>query len=188
MHVAASLELDSFWHSHRIASTTKSCVFTGNFQRGENVTIVHGELITTTGRCYMCVAPWPKNVSRPQDCPCRREVLMSYNSAPMVDVYILKGDGSPETFEPVGTYHGFRYAEVHGLPGVLTLDGILAHTVHTDVARSGAIVTSDPLLNQLQEACVRTIVSNQMGMPTDCPQRERRGWGGDAQVSSDTAA
>ena len=95
---------------------------------------------------------------------------MSYNSAPMVDVYILKGDGQVETFEPMGTYHGFRYAEIHGLPGVLSLGDVVAHTVHTAVAKAGAIVTSDPLVNLLQEACVRTIASNQMGMPTDCPQ------------------
>ena len=44
----------------------------GNFQRGDNVTIVHGELLTTNGRCYTCIAPWPKNVTRYQDCPCRR--------------------------------------------------------------------------------------------------------------------
>ena len=159
-----------------------------NFARGSNITIIHAELLSTNGHCWLCIAPYAKNVSRVQDCPCRREAQMAYASSPMVDHYIMKGDGSPELFEPIGTYHAFRYVEIHGYPAVLSLDSIVAHTVHTAVAKAGAIVTSSVLINQLQVAAVRTIVSNQMGMPTDCPQRERRGWAGDAQISSDTAA
>ena len=161
-----------------------------NNRRGENITVVHAELLTASGRCWSCVAPMPMNITRVQDCPCRApgEAILGYTQSPMVDVYVLKGDGEEEVFEPLGTYHGFRYAEVHGYPGVLSSDRIVAHTVHTGVQRAGAIMTSSALINQLQEACVRTILSNQMSMPTDCPHRERRGWGGDAQVSSDTAA
>ena len=52
------------------------------------------------------------NVSRAQSCPCRSEVAMRYNTAPMVDVYVFRGDGANEQFEPLGTYHGFRYTSV----------------------------------------------------------------------------
>ena len=37
-------------------------------------------------------------------------------SAEATDIYILKGDGT-EIWEPMFTYHGFRYVEVTGFPG-----------------------------------------------------------------------
>jgi len=44
-----------------------------------------------------------------------------YPHARVTDVYTLKGDGE-EVWEPSFTYHGFRYVEVTGYPGVPTVD------------------------------------------------------------------
>jgi hypothetical protein len=160
----------------------------GAAQRGANITMVYGEILTNASSCWSCQMPFKSNVSRAQSCPCRSEVAMRYPTSPMVDVYILRG-GTDERFEPVGTYHGFRYVEVHGYPSsVLAEHNIMAHLVATDLAPVGAFSSSNELVNTLQAACVRTVAANQMGMPTDCPQRERRGWTGDAQISSDTVA
>lgn len=161
-------------------------------RRGAPVTMVYGEILTNASSCWSCQVPYRSNISRLQSCPCRNQVAMRYPTSPMVDVYIVRGANGAatedETFEPVGSYHGFRYVEVYGYPAVLGEHNVVAHVVHTDVRPVGVFGTSSPLVNKLQAACVRTVAVNQMGMPTDCPQRERRGWAGDAQISSDTVA
>ena len=43
------------------------------------------------------------------------------------------------------------------------------------------------VLNAIHEMTRRAQLSNLWSVPTDCPQRERRGWMGDAQVSCDEA-
>ncbi len=107
--------------------------------------------------------------------------------AAATDVFICDGR-SPRTFEPVFTYHGFRFAEIEGLceppaPGDVT--GVVAHS---DVAPAGTFECSDPLLNTLFRNLLESLASNLMSVPTDCPQRdERLGWMGDAAVIWDTA-
>eukprot|EP01052_Picozoa_sp_SAG31_P012953 SAG31_NODE_767_length_12232_cov_6.917827_15_plen_571_part_01 len=125
-------------------------------QSGDNITMIYGEILTNESSCWSCQSPYRSNISRVQSCPCRNEVAMRYASSPMVDVYIIRGaDGNvtkDETFEPLGTYHGFRYVEVHGYPGVLEKQNVVAHVVHTDVRPVGTFSTSSTLINKLQAA------------------------------------
>jgi alpha-L-rhamnosidase len=103
------------------------------------------------------------------------------------DRFILAGDG-PETFEPFGTFHGFRYAEISGWPGELEADAVEALVLSSDMRRVGWLETSDPLLNRLHENVVWSMRSNFLSVPTDCPQRdERLGWTGDIAVFAPTA-
>jgi alpha-L-rhamnosidase len=103
------------------------------------------------------------------------------------DTCILAGLGE-EVFEPRFTYHGFRYAEVAGLPGVPALDDAVAVVVHTAVEQTGAFLCSDSLVNRIHENVLWGQRSNLMSAPTDCPQRgERMGWLGDAQLASEEA-
>lgn len=107
--------------------------------------------------------------------------------AEATDVYTLRGDG-PEVFEPRFTYHGFRYAEVTGYPGVPGKDDIEARFVHTDVPRTGSFSCSHPLINRIHRNVIWGQLANLMGIPTDCPQRaERHGWIGDANLSCEEA-
>ncbi len=103
------------------------------------------------------------------------------------DVYILSGRGQ-ETYQPRFTYHGFRYVEVAGYPGVPSDDSVVALFVHSSVERVGSFCCSDELINAIHRNTVWSQLSNLMGIPTDCPQREERmGWLGDVQVISETA-
>ena len=43
------------------------------------------------------------------------------------------------------------------------------------------------VVNALHRMTLASQTSNLWSIPTDCPQRERRGWMGDAQASSDEA-
>ena len=103
------------------------------------------------------------------------------------DIYILRGSGE-EIYEPRFTYHGFRYVELTGYPGVPTLDTIRGRVVHTAVGQTGSFSSSNPLLNRLQSAVVWGQKTNLHSIPTDCPQRnERMGWLGDAHIYAESA-
>lgn len=108
-------------------------------------------------------------------------------TARATDTYICKGGGQ-ETWEPLFTFHGFRYVEVEGLPAGAALE-ITGLVLHSDTPVTGEFSCSNPLLNQLQHNIAWGQRSNFLEAPTDCPQRdERLGWMGDAQVFIRTAA
>lgn len=99
--------------------------------------------------------------------------------ARVTDIYTLKGEGL-ETWRPRFTYHGFRYVELSGFPGVPTLETIRGEVVHDDLEITGHIKTSNEVLNKIYHNMYWGIRSNYRGIPTDCPQRdERMGWLGD---------
>ncbi len=103
-------------------------------------------------------------------------------NAPANDTYILKGEGE-EIFEPHFTYHGFRYVEMTGFPGVPTLDTLEGLFFHSNVKSIGSFSCSNQLINHIHNNILWGQLSNLMSIPTDCPQRdERQGWMGDAQL------
>jgi alpha-L-rhamnosidase len=112
--------------------------------------------------------------------------------ADATDRYTLRGgdaSGAVETYEPVFTFHGFRYAEIEGWPGELSLDDVEAVVLHTDMARTGWFECSEPLVERLHENVVWGMRGNFLDVPTDCPQRdERLGWTGDIAVFAPTAS
>ncbi|PRY32469.1 alpha-L-rhamnosidase [Umezawaea tangerina] len=89
--------------------------------------------------------------------------------------------------EPSLTFHGFRYAEVTGVPG-LRAEDVRAVVIGTDLRRTGWFECSDYLLAHLHDNVVWSARGNFLDVPTDCPQRdERLGWTGDIQVFAPTA-
>lgn len=103
------------------------------------------------------------------------------------DVYILKGE-EEEVWEPRFTYHGFRYVELSGYPGVPAVNAIRGRVVHTAVEPAGSFSCSKPVLNSLQQIIVWGQKTNLHSIPTDCCQRdERMGWMGDAQGTAEEA-
>ncbi len=96
------------------------------------------------------------------------------------------------TWTPGMTYHGYRFAELDGLPSGWTADDVKQRVVslvlHSDVKKIGTFSTSNSLLNKINDAVSWGIRSNLHSTITDCPQRdERLGWTGDAQIIADTA-
>src|ERR1035438_7780121 len=109
-------------------------------------------------------------------------------AAKATDVYILRGDGSLEVYQPRFTYHGFRYVELTGYPGAPKFDTLRAKVVHSDVRPTGGFTSSKQILNQIQRNIVWGIQDNLTGVPTDCNQRdERMGWMADAHLYAETA-
>ncbi len=104
--------------------------------------------------------------------------------AKATDIYILKGE-EEEAWEPSFVYHGFRYVEVTGFPGVPTVDNFEGRIVYDNISQTGSFVSSDSILNRIYENAFRGIRSNYKGMPVDCPQRnERQPWLGDHAAGS----
>jgi alpha-L-rhamnosidase len=108
-------------------------------------------------------------------------------AARATDSYTLRGGGL-ETWQPLFTFHGFRYVELTGFPGTPGKDALTGVVISSDTPVTGSFSTSNPLVNQLQRNIVWGQRGNYLDVPTDCPQRdERLGWMGDAQVFARTA-
>ena len=94
------------------------------------------------------------------------------------DTYILKG-GEEEYFQQHFTFHGFRYIEVKGYPGTPTLDDFIGLRLNADLESAGAIESSNELFGQIQNMVDWTFLSNVFSIQSDCPAREKFGYGGD---------
>ncbi len=103
-------------------------------------------------------------------------------TAKATDHFILRGGGTEE-FSPQFTFHGFRYAEITGLPSAPDKSSVSAVVLHTDAPLTAQLTTGSPMLNKLWSNILWGQRSNFVAVPTDCPQRdERLGWMADAQV------
>jgi alpha-L-rhamnosidase len=100
------------------------------------------------------------------------------------DTYIAKGRGV-ESYTPRFTFHAFRYVEVTGLIGKPSIDTITGLRLNSDVERSGSFACSSEPFNRIQEMCDWTFLSNIFSVQSDCPHRERFGYGGDLAVTSE---
>ncbi len=102
------------------------------------------------------------------------------------DIYIMKGEGE-ETFSARFNYKGFQYVEVtSNTPIELTKESLIAYFMHSDVPAVGQFHSTNPTLNKIWEATNNSYLSNLFGYPTDCPQREKNGWTGDAHIAIET--
>jgi alpha-L-rhamnosidase len=102
------------------------------------------------------------------------------------DIFTLSGTGEEE-FMPLFNYKGFQYVEVSAsAPITLTQSSLTGYFMHSDVPPIGKINSSNELLNRIWSATNNSYLSNLFGYPTDCPQREKNGWTGDAHIASET--
>lgn len=99
------------------------------------------------------------------------------------DRYILKGVGM-ETWHPRFTFHGFRYVEISGWPGTPTVNDIEGWRMNTDLPLNGSFACSDSMLNQLHDVIQWTFLSNIFSVQSDCPGREKMGYGADIAVTA----
>jgi alpha-L-rhamnosidase len=130
--------------------------------RGTTVELHHAETLQPDGELYTA----------------------NLRSARATDRYTLKGSGE-EVWEPRFTYHGFRYVEVKGYPGVPDLNSIEGRVVHDAMFETADFSSSSTMLNQIHSNVFWGVRGNYRSIPTDCPQRdERQGWLGDRSVVS----
>ncbi len=110
--------------------------------------------------------------------------VANLRDAKVTDVYTLKGKGT-ETWHPSFVFHGFRYVEVTGYPGVPTVDNFEGQVIYDDLSSTGSFESSNAILNKIYKNAWWGIAGNYKGMPIDCPQRnERQPWLGDRVIGA----
>lgn len=103
------------------------------------------------------------------------------------DIFTLSGKKEDE-FIPKFNYKGFRYVEINSTEPISLQDlKITSYFMHSDVDALGEVKTSSKLVNDLWKVTNNAYLSNLMGYPTDCPQREKNGWTGDGHLAIETA-
>ncbi|MCL1856756.1 MAG: glycoside hydrolase family 78 protein [Kiritimatiellaeota bacterium] len=120
--------------------------------------------------------------------------INTYGHTCQTDKYILRGtqnaehrtQNEGEVWEASFTYHGFRWVQVTGFPGTPTVDNFRGKVVHSAFESAGEFACSSDLLNWIQTATRASYVGNFVGIPTDCPHREKNGWTGDAALAAET--
>lgn len=142
-------------------------------EKGTEVRIMHGERLFNNGRIDMS------------------NIDVYYRGDKVKDPFqtdILILSGGKDEFMAKFNYKGFRYVEVTSdKPIELNQNSLTAYFMHSDVPSVGKINTSSELVNKLWWATNNAYLSNLMGYPTDCPQREKNGWTGDGHFAIETA-
>ncbi len=101
------------------------------------------------------------------------------------DRYTLKGKGI-EVWSPRFTFHGFRYIEVTGWPGKLNVNSIEGLRMNTDLPAVGEFACSNEMFNKIHTAINWTFLSNVFSVQSDCPGREKMGYGADLVVTANS--
>ena len=95
-------------------------------------------------------------------------------------------NGKPHIWEPLFTFHGFRYLKVCGMTNPKPED-FTALLLSTHKENAGDFSCSDERFNRLYKNIRYSQKNNMMSIPTDCPSREKAGWTGDILVYAKTA-
>lgn len=139
--------------------------FTVNAKAGEQIHILHGEVLDKEGNFYNS----------------------NYRSAKAEIRYTCKE--GVQTWHPTLTFFGFRYLKLEEFPGEVQPEQFRALVVYSDIRQTGFLQCGVPEVNQLFSNIIWGQKGNFLDVPTDCPQRdERLGWTGDAQVFVKTAS
>lgn len=142
-------------------------------EKGRKVTLVHGETLDENGNFTM---EHLNNSSKPKNYPLKQEIQ-----------YMLSGNGV-EVYKPHFTYHGFRYVLVKNWSEKVEDKNFTAIAVYSDMEQTGEFQCSNEMINKLVQNTIWSQKSNFLDIPTDCPQRERAGWTGDAEVFARTGS
>ena len=117
---------------------------------------------------------------------------LNYRSAKSTDYYTCGKSQEDEVWEPLFTFHGFRYLQINGFQysdaKVEDIEAV-AVVMHSDLEVIGSFECGLPKVNRLYSNVCWGQRDNFLEIPTDCPQRdERLGWTGDADVFAGAAA
>ena len=157
--------------------------FTGTYaielrgQRGNKINFRFGERIYKDGTLNPMTAVTGQIKKRRVGGPGAPDIAWQ------TDSYTI-GDKNPVWFRPEFTYHAYRYMEIDGLMAKPTIDQIIGLSIHTPVGQKNNFTSSSPLLNEIQNTVRRTFLANLVGVQSDCPAREKFGYGGDLNATS----
>ena len=149
----------------------------GNEARGTRIEIVYGERLNADGSVNV-LTQTAGQIKRGNGGPGAPHVACQR------DAYVCGGTAG-ERFSPPFTWHIFRYAEIRGAKSLLEGDDAM-RTVRSMLSLeekalpASSFKTDNKDLAAIHEMCLRTFQANLIGgVQSDCPGRERLGYGGD---------
>jgi alpha-L-rhamnosidase len=98
--------------------------------------------------------------------------------------YILKGQGL-EVYSPRFTFHSFRYLEITGFPGRPDSNSVEGLRMNSTLNENGSFECSNEMFNKVQEMVKWTFLSNVFSIQSDCPGREKFGYGADIVTTAE---
>ena len=105
--------------------------------------------------------------------------LDNIRGALVTDIYTPSKNGV-FFWQPVFTYHGFRYVEITGIDYMPAVTDFVGKVMYDKLDNLGSFESSDSVLNTVYKNAWWGLAGNYRSFPTDCPQRdERMGWLGD---------
>ena len=143
---------------------------------GDRIEIIYGERLNADGSVNPLTQAAGQIKRRGRGGPGAPDVAMQK------DVVIADGRGKMLFFNNAVTWHVARYVEIRGCRKLLTPDEIARMPIGSRVVPvepGVSIKSASAELNRIHEMCVRTFLANLMGVQSDCPGRERLGYGGD---------
>ena len=154
---------------------------------GTRITLRFGELLNADGTLNPLTSVCGQ-IKGTRKSPDGSSISIGGPGAPPIawqqDVFIARGGGL-EHYRPDFTFHGFRFMEVTGLPAAPEPASCRGIPLHTDLPDAGSFSCSNDRLNRIQEICRRTFLANVVTVQSDCPHRERFGYGGDIVATSE---
>jgi len=149
-------------------------------EAGERITFRYGELLNKDGTVNGMTAV----------CGQIKRAGMGGPGAPALaeqcDVYIRRGGGDECFHTSCFTWHGFRYVQIEGLKNAPAAKDVGAMAYASGVPDACHFECSNPLLNDIHGVCRNTFLSNLMGVQSDCPARERLGYGADIAATTES--
>lgn len=151
-------------------NNTGICRLSVNAKAGQKITLRYGEWLKDGKLCL-------DNIRFSQQSDLQKDFVQKSE-------YICK-DGN-QTHTPSFIYNGFRYVLAEGITEEQANADMLTYLKISSLPDcAGEFACSDEVINKIQEAAVRSDISNFNYFPTDCPQREKNGWTADASLSAE---
>ena len=151
------------------------CTYRLSGPAGSVVRMRYGELLGPDGKLNVMTSVAGQIKGPNPNAPCQPPL------AYQADELTLSGRaGGDEWSSGAYSWHGFQFVEVH-LPEGVKLEGdVHCYPMRTDVELVANVSTSSPALDRLHVLNRNTFDANMMSVQSDCPHRERFGYGGDA--------
>ena len=157
--------------------------FAGNFRaklrhvkNGQKIRFRKGERKCPDGSVNVMSAV-AGQIKRPENGPL-------FGVAEECDTFICR-EADELVIEPRFAFHVFRYVQVEGVSEAPQAEDFEALAWSADVRETSHFECSNEKLNRLHEVCRRTFRSNLQSVQSDCPGREKFGYGGDMACTSD---
>ncbi len=135
---------------------------------GQRIILTHGESLDKDGNFTI------DNFQNPRKKECDQKIT-----------YICK-EGFNQ-YHPTMCYFGFRYVKVES-DFEIKPEWFTAYAVYSQMQQSGFFECGNNQVNQLFENTIRSVKSNFVDVPTDCPTREKSGYSGDCQAFAHSAS